>query len=108
MSVFDLGDNGQLAFSKVQYHKFNEVHSCVYFIEAFKHLLYNGIRECIFIMDHTRVHKTNRVQIKLQENDRIVIYLLLYSPLLNPIEKFVLEMEEHFKNSVLEIRSRPV
>ncbi|KII71030.1 hypothetical protein RF11_07205 [Thelohanellus kitauei] len=61
-----------------------------------------------FIMDNVKFHKTNRVQIMLQENVRVVTYLPPYLPFFNPIEKFVLEMKEHYTNSVPEIRNRPV
>ncbi|KII60603.1 hypothetical protein RF11_07364 [Thelohanellus kitauei] len=68
----------------------------------------HGIHQCVFIMDNLKFHKTNMVQTMLQENGRMVIYLPSYSPFLNLIEKFVLEMEEQRTNSVPEVRSRPI
>ncbi|KII62059.1 hypothetical protein RF11_07935 [Thelohanellus kitauei] len=101
-------DAGLLAFLEPQDHQFNEVHFCRYFMYAFEQFLSNGIHECVFIIDNVRFHKTNRVQTMLQENGRMAIYLLPYSSFHNLIEKFVLEMEEHCKNSVPKIRNRPI
>ncbi|KII71438.1 hypothetical protein RF11_02954 [Thelohanellus kitauei] len=60
-------------------------------------MLLNGLfpveyTNVFFITDNVKLHKTNR------KGNR-VIYLPPYSPFLNPIEKFVLEIEVHFTNS---------
>ncbi|KII69333.1 hypothetical protein RF11_10687 [Thelohanellus kitauei] len=84
-SASGLMDARLMVIIKAKHHQLNEAHSCGYFMEAFDHFLYNGLHKWVFVIDNMMFDKTKSVQTILQENGCMVIYLIPYSPFLNPI-----------------------
>ena len=68
------------------------------FLDNFRMLLsrYKGKR-CIFFMDNALVHKRDDFKYLCHETNQIILFIVPYTPDLNPIEMFFAEWKKVFK-----------
>ncbi|KAF7685898.1 hypothetical protein CDIK_3353, partial [Cucumispora dikerogammari] len=65
--------------------------------ELFIVLRNRGMEDSVLIMDNASIHKTNEVKRLLELSGFDFLYLLPYSPFLNPIENMFSKWEKHVK-----------